>query len=118
MDGELSLIKAEFEKAARIPEEEPKWGTPPVTDLPGEARPEGLDDNQPVGDDAQNTSALKNRFNFAEASQADSKAVLRKNLAHFDDNSRSSSSQLIKNQPKTNSNVMSAVREALSSKLL
>jgi len=118
MAGEDLIIKEAFEKAAGLPEDSPLWGTPPATDLPGEAKPEGLDTNQPVGDDAQNTQVLESRFNFADKTRDQMKSDLRSKLVHFSDANRGSSSQLIKNQPKTNARVYGRMSEVLKSRLL
>jgi hypothetical protein len=113
----LDYIKQEFAKAASIPEEGPKWGTPPATDLPGAAKPEGLDENVPVGDDAQNKRYLETNFEQAGAAEEQMRTSLSGNLSNFGSPARISHSQLIKNNPKTNTRVFSAMAGALRSKL-
>jgi hypothetical protein len=109
MSGEMEILKQAF-----IPEEGPKWGTAPATDLPGEAHPEGLDENKPVGDDAQNTRHLMANFNSAPATEAQMHAELGTRFAHFAEGSRVSSNQLLKQQPsKTNARVYGIMSEAL-----
>lgn len=101
MAGEMDILKVGFEKAAEIPESKPKWGTTPESDLPGEHHPEGVDENHPVGDDAQNKRYLQASFSSAEPAEADARSVLRDNFENFDRPSRLSHSQLIKDFPKT-----------------
>ena len=108
MSGELNLLKMAF-----IPEEGPKWGTTPTSDLPGEAHPEGVDENKPVGDDAQNTHHLMTNFNSAEATQAQLHQELGSRFSHFAEGSRSSSNQLLKQYPKTNARAYGVMAEAL-----
>lgn len=116
MIGEMEIIQQGMEKRALIPEEGPKWGTTPVTDIPGEAHPEGVDENTPVGDDAQNTRVLQDNFSGADKSEAESRNTLMNNFAHFNDPSRSSSSQLIKDYPRTPRSYQ-VMRETLQSRL-
>lgn len=117
MAGELEILKDGFEKKATIPAEGPKWGTPPETSMPGEQHPEGLDENGPVGDDAQNTRYLKANFENADMAEADMINTLSDKLDNFNTPTRISSSQLIKNYPKTNTRVLRAMSETIKSQL-
>lgn len=108
MDGVMEFLKQAF-----IPEEGPKWGTPPDTDLPGEAHPEGTDETKPVGDDAQNRRHLMTNFNSAPATEAQMHQELGSRFSHFAESSRVSSNQLLKQYPKTNARTYGVMREAL-----
>lgn len=96
MIGELEIVRQGFEKTAELPEGKPRWGTTPITDLPGEAHPEGVDENKPVGNDAQNKGVLVNSFSSAPAAEADLRSVLGGALENFNSPTRISHSQLIK----------------------
>lgn len=113
MIGELQIIQQGLEKAATIPEEKPKWGTPPETALPGEGNPEGVDENQPVGDDAQNTRHLETNFTSTPAVQAEMHETLGRHFEHFGDGSRVSANQLLKQNPKTPARIYQVMGEAL-----
>jgi hypothetical protein len=96
MIGEMEIVRQAFEKTAEMPEGKPRWGTPPITDLPGEAHPEGVDENKPVGNDAQNKGVLVSNFSSAPAVEADLRGVLSGALESFTAPTRVSHSQLIK----------------------
>jgi hypothetical protein len=117
MIGELQILRQGFEKAAAIPEEKPKWGTPPETDLPGEANPAGLDENRPVGDDAQHTRHLMANFNTAPATQARNAKDLGGKFDHFTDGNRVTGTQLNKTFPKSNDRVYQAMAQKLRQRL-
>lgn len=108
MDGVMEFLKQSF-----IPEEGPKWGTTPTSDLPGEAHPEGVDENKPVGDDSQNRNHLMANFNAAPATEAQMHQELGSRFAHFAETSRSSSNQLLKQYPKTTARTYGVMAEAL-----
>ena len=117
MTGELSIVQQGFEKAAAIPEDKPKWGTTPEGSLPGEAKPEGFDENQPVGDDAQNTRHLETNFNTTPFVQAEMHQQLGSHFERFGDGSRVSANQLLKQNPKTPARIYKIMGEALQRNL-